>query len=175
MKSKTKPQKLNKSQKNITTLLWMKNGKSETYRKHDEDVYIHTKHLSKWMNTSVHKYKPLVIASDWMKNHLRRNLKKLSTIWTRNENWSIWNNYTCTEICPSKYMYNWPPWLLAPLDGVSSTGVHFFQNLFFNQAQYSFLFWMPRCHNSNVLFSFVLTLYLLVISYSELVKISVAS
>lgn len=48
LKSKTKPQKLNKSQKkNITTLLWMKNGKSETYRKHDEDVYIHTKHLNK--------------------------------------------------------------------------------------------------------------------------------
>lgn len=105
----------------------------------------------------------------------RRNLKKLSTIWTRNENWSIWNNYTCTEICPSKYMYNWTQWLFAPLDGVSSTGVHFFQNLFFNQAQYSFLVWMPRCHNSNVLFSFVLTLYLLVISYPELVKISVAS
>lgn len=48
LKSKTKPQKLNKSQKkNITTLLWMKNGKSETCRKHDEDIYIHTKHLSK--------------------------------------------------------------------------------------------------------------------------------
>lgn len=48
LKSKTKPQKLNKSQKkNITTLLWMKNGKSETCRKHDEDVYIHTKHLNK--------------------------------------------------------------------------------------------------------------------------------
>lgn len=48
LKSKTKPQKLNKSQKkNITTLLWMKNGKSETCRKQDEDVYIHTKHLSK--------------------------------------------------------------------------------------------------------------------------------
>lgn len=48
LKSKTKPQKLNKSQKKkITTLLWMKNGKSETYRKHDEDVYIHTKHLNK--------------------------------------------------------------------------------------------------------------------------------
>lgn len=41
LKSKTKPQKLNKSQKNITTLLWMKNGKSETYRKHDEDIYIY--------------------------------------------------------------------------------------------------------------------------------------
>lgn len=137
----------------------MKNGKSEIYRKHDEDIYIHTKHLNKWMNTSVHKYKPLVIASDWMKNHLRRNLKKLSTIWTRNENWSIWNNYTCTEICPSKYMYNWPPWLFAFLDGVSSTGVHFYKNLFFNQAQYSFLVWMPWCHNSSVLFSFILTLY----------------
>lgn len=48
LKSKTKPQKLNKSQKkNITTLLWMKNGKSETCRKHDEDIYIHTKHLNK--------------------------------------------------------------------------------------------------------------------------------
>lgn len=109
----------------------------------------------------------------------RRNLKKLSTIWTRNENWSIWNNYTCTEICPSKYMYNWPPWLFAFLDGVSSTGVHFYKNLFFNQAQYSFLVWMLWCHNSSVLFSFIfifnIVRYLLVISYSELVKISVAS
>lgn len=51
-------------------------------------------------------------------------------------------------------MYNWTQWLFAPLDGVSSTGV---QNLFFNQAQYSFLVWMPWCHNSSV---FLILIYI---------------
>lgn len=47
----------------------MKNGKLEIYRKHDEDVYIYIKYLSKWMNISVYKYKFLVIVLDWMKNY----------------------------------------------------------------------------------------------------------
>lgn len=137
LKSKTKPQNLTrvkiKSQHHCGLKMEIRNIQKTWWG------YIHTKHLSKWMNTSVHKYKPLVIASDWMKNHWRNlhvewnpRSKKLSTTWTRNEKWSIWNNYTCTEICPSKYMYNWTRWLFAFLDGFSSTGVHFYQNLFLN-------------------------------------------
>lgn len=138
LKSKTKPQNLTR----VKIKSQHRCGLKMENQKHTENMMrIYTyKALSKWMNTSVHKYKPLVIASDWMKNHWRRNLhvelnprsKKLSTTWTRNEKWSIWNNYTCTEISLSKYMYNWTQWLFAFLDGFSSTGVHFYQNLFLN-------------------------------------------
>lgn len=110
----------------------MKNGKLEIYRKYDEDIYIYIKYLNKWMNISVYKYKFLVIVLDWMKNYLRRNFKKLSIIWIRNENWLIWNNYICIEICSLKYMYNWFFWFFVFLDGVSFIGVYFYKNLFFN-------------------------------------------